>query len=31
MKERRRNRRGEGDQLRAEILQAAEDILLESG
>jgi AcrR family transcriptional regulator len=28
---RRRNRRGEGDQLRAEILAAAEDLLLASG
>ena len=31
MKDRRRNRRGEGDQLRAEILEAAEGLLLESG
>jgi AcrR family transcriptional regulator len=28
---RRRNRRGEGEQLRAEILKAAEDLLLASG
>ena len=31
VKDRRRNRRGEGDQLRAEILEAAEGLLVESG